>query len=495
MSGARRAGVAAGMLCALAALGLAGLGCGKTELAVARPHALVSPAALDFGKAPLHLPLQLTLTITNAGSAPLHLSGGAIGGADAGLFAAGPIPLQLEASASGAVTLTFTPQAAGAAAALFTLDTDDPDVPRLAVPLAGEGVVSGSLSVSPAALSFGRVGEGTTSVQELTLTSAGPGDLYLSQLSFTSSTPAAYGILGSARTPATLPAGTSVKLAVRFSPLPQTASGDGVLQLFSSDAQRGLLAVPLQAAINRAPVALARGSVLPDPPQAGALTVAVGATLALDASASTDPDGDLPLAFTWSLPLRPGQSQAAIQQPSASAAALLLDQPGLYSVLLDAQDATGLASLAPSRLDIHAVPPLQLMVQLVWDQERPDLDLHLLEQPGAALGSPADCGWTNPDPNWFAGGADANPHLLGDQLVGFGPETIQWKAPAGGTYGLAVVYKAANGLQPADVTARVRVTAFGILVAELSKVLHNPGEVWSAGTVEWPTGRVTGSAP
>ena len=102
---------------------------------------------------------------------------------------------------------------------------------------------------------------------------------------------------------------------------------------------------------------------------------------------------------------------------------------------------------------------------------------------------------TNPDPVWFPGGYPNNPHLLADKLVGYGPELIQWKTPAEGVYGLAVAYKASNGLTPAGVTARVRVTAFGIVVAELSKVLQAPGEVWNAGTVAWPTGRVTGSTP
>jgi hypothetical protein len=241
-------------------------------------------------------------------------------------------------------------------------------------------------------------------------------------------------------------------------------------------------------------VPLARGFIAQDPPQGGSLTVAAGATLNLDASGSTDPDGDLPLRYTWSLPLRPDASQAAIVDPAGTQTQLVLDQPGLYSVLLNATDSAGLPSLAPSRLDVHAVPPLQLVVELVWDQERPDLDLHLLEQ-GAALGSSGDCGWTNPDPVWFEGNAAGNPHFLGDKLVGYGPETVQWKTPVTGTYGLAVVYKNANGLSPANVTARVRVTAFGIVVAELSKVLQKPGEVWNAGTVAWPTGRVTETAP
>ncbi len=483
---------AAVTLALLAALGASA--CGKTQLSTTRPHAQVSPLTVDFGKTPLRFAARRTLVLGNGGSAALHLTAATLTGAGSTLFNAGALPGPLQPGDAATLEVTFTPLAAGPATATLLLASDDPEQPEIEVALFGEGTVSGTLLVAPAALDFGRVGEGQTVSRELLLQSQGTGDLFLADLSFSTSTPAAYGFIGSARAPATLPSGTNVRLAVRFSPRPETTGGKGALQLASSDPEHGLLVVPLTSSINRAPVPLARGGILQDPPQPATLTVAAGATVNLDASGSTDPDGDLPLHYTWSLPLRPDLSRAAIADTGATQTQLVLDQPGLYSVLLAAQDATGLPGLFQSRLDLHAVPPLQLVVELVWDQERPDLDLHLLQQ-GATVGSNGDCGWTNPDPVWFPGGYGNNPHLLSDKLVGYGPETVQWKTPAVGSYGLSVVYKSANGLNPAGVTARVRVTAFGIVVAELSKALSTPGEVWNAGTVAWPTGRVTGSMP
>ena len=135
----------------------------------------------------------------------------------------------------------------------------------------------------------------------------------------------------------------------------------------------------------------------------------------------------------------------------------------------------------PAILQIQALPPVQLEIELSWDQLRPDLDLHLLQQPGAPLGSTSDCGWTNPDPAWFSGGPDDNPRYQGDQLVGYGPEIIDWKTPQSGSYGIVVVYNNANGLSPPNTNARVRVLAFGVLVAELTASLDRAGEVWNAG--------------
>ena len=168
----------------------------------------------------------------------------------------------------------------------------------------------------------------------------------------------------------------------------------------------------------------------------------------------------------------------------------MLDAPGIYSLSLSATDSAGLESFSAARVDLRAVPPLQLLVELVWDAQRPDLDLHL-RQDGAALGSAGDCAWTNPDPSWFLGGADKNPHHLGDALVGYGPEDVTWKEPAAGRYFIAVVGKSLNG-DPRPPTARVRVRAFGVLAAELAKTV-NAGETWEAGVVDWPTGRVTQS--
>ena len=498
---AARQGTASALLAPLLPLALMvflalwpALACGRTQLASTRPHATVTPATLDFGKTPLLFAAQKTLQLGDGGNAALHLHVAQLTGAGAAAFAVAALSGAIAPGDTVDLAVTFTPTAAGVQHAQLELATDDPDLQLIAVPLSGEGIVSGVLVVAPAALDFGRVGEGQTVSRELLLRSLGTDDLFLASIGFSTSTPDAFGLVGSAHAPATLPAGQSALLAVRFSPLPATPAGVGALELVSSDPLHTRVQVPLTAAINRAPLPLAQGSVGGDPLQTGTLTTAAGATVDLDGAGSTDPDGDLPLHLAWSLALRPEGSAAAVANPTQARTQLVLDRPGVYSVLLGAVDATGLPSLAPSRLDLRALPPQQLVATLVWDQERPDLDLHLL-LPGAQPGSPGDCGWTNPDPVWFDGGADANPHHLGDRLVGYGPETVQWKQPAAGTYRISVTYKSANGLSPPAVTARVRVAAFGVVVAELEQLLATPGESWAAGTVDWPTGKVTAGGP
>ena len=275
-------------------------------------------------------------------------------------------------------------------------------------------------------------------------------------------------------------------LGVRFAPAPETSSATGGLRIASSDPVHPQLDVPVSGSINRAPIAVAQGSVPGGAPRTGLLTAPVGATAMLDASSSTDPDGDLPLSFRWSLAARPIGSSAALSSATAAQTALQLDGPGVYSVLLTAIDSTGLPSVAPARLDIQATPAESLVVELVWDQIPPDLDLHFL-QAGAQLQSVGDCFWANPDPPW-------GPHHGGDKLTGYGPETVSWTAPAAGTYAIQVAYPSAHGAAGPSTTAQIRVYAQGVLVADLSHAFSHVGEVWPAATVDWPSGHV-GAAP
>ena len=390
-------------------------------------------------------------------------------------------PLQIAAGATVQFPVTFRPPAAGAYAGTLTFSTDDGDLPSVAIQLEGRGTLAGGLGVTPAALDFGRVGEGQTATRPLTLFSRGPADLYLGALGLAPGTPDAFAWVGSIRVPATLAAGSGAVLGVRFSPTPQTASASGALVVESSDPGRPRLEIPVTATINRAPVAIVRGSA-GGAAVTGALDAAVGATVLLDGSGSFDPDGDLPLAFAWSLAARPDGSAAVIGSPSAPQATLRLDAAGIYPVLLTASDSTGLPSFTPGRLDIRALPGQGLTVELVWDQIAPDLDLHFLA-PGAALQSAGDCSWTNPDPSW-------GPHHLGDKLTGYGPETVVWDAPAQGTWSVQVVYANAHGAQNPATNAQVRVYLQGVLVADLGHAFSRQGEIWTAGTVDWPSGRI-----
>jgi hypothetical protein len=462
------------------------LSCSRTRLHQASPHAVIDATPIDFGATPVLFPVQRSVLVVNQGQVALHVSGIQI---DGGPFEVDRAPVEVAAGATLQLKVIFRPPARAAYSGKLSLATDDPDVPSASIALVGTGTESAALTVAPAALQFGRVGEGQTATRDLTLSSTGTADLYLGALGLAPGTPDAFGYVGSVRAPATLPPGAQVKLAVRFSPSPATPSASGALQIDSSDPAHPQLQIPLAGSINRAPIPVARAWLPGGAPQTGAFDAAVGATLQLDATASNDPDGDLPLRFAWSLTARPVGSGAAISAPELPQPTLRLDGPGIYSVELTAIDSTGLPSLVPARLDIRAAPAERLVIELVWDQVPPDLDLHFL-QLGAALESAGDCWWANPNPSWAAGTADQNPHHQGDKLTGYGPETVIWKEPAPGTYAISVVYKAEHGAANPVTNAQVRVYAQGVLAAVLTHAMQRAGEVWSAGTVDWPSGRV-----
>ena len=377
--------------------------------------------------------------------------------------------IDLAAGDSVSLHAIFRPPQTGSFTGTLSLQTDDPDRAAVDIPLAGVGTTAGAVSVTPPSLDFGRVGEGQTATRDLTISSTGAADLYLGAIA---AAPAAYGFVGSVNTPATLAAGTGKTIAVRFSPPPASEDATGSVSIDSSDPAQPHVVVPLTASVNHAPVPLAQASLLEAP---------VGSTISLDASGSTDADGDLPLRFSWELDQRPLGSAAQLATPDLAQSSLRLDQPGIYSVLLVATDSTGLPSLTPARVDIRATPSQALLLQLVWDQLPPDLDLHLL-QPGAALNSSGDCYWANPS-SW-------GPVHQGDRLTGYGPETIGWDGPIAGTYSIAVVYAADHSAQNPATSAQVRVYSQGVIAADLTHAFKNAGEVWNAGSITWPPGTV-----
>ena len=76
--------------------------------------------------------------------------------------------------------------------------------------------------------------------------------------------------------------------------------------------------------------------------------------------------------------------------------------------------------------------------------------------------------------------------------MGFGPETIGYDDPIGGTYQVVVDYFASHtpsGQEPTSATLRIYID--GILEAELTKRLYSQGQQWSAATVKWPEGTVS----
>jgi hypothetical protein len=461
------------------------IACQASRIQERPPHVQLDATSIDFGATPVLFPVQRTLLVESVGFATLHVTPALTSGGNA--FSLSTQPLELAPGATVSLAITFLPPDTGSFSGSLSLSTDDPTQPLLTVSLTGVGTQPGAVLVSPKLLDFGRVGEGQTATRALTVQSLGPADLYLDALEFAPGTPPAFGFVGSVSTPAVLQAGKQLSLAVHFSPTPDTQVASGAAHIDTSDPTQPSVLVPLVASINRAPIAVATAQVAGQAPQAQVLDAQVGALVQLDASGSSDPDGDLPLSFQWSLDERPQGSSAFLSSTTAAQPTLQLDTPGIYSLTLVAFDATGLQSLSPARLAIQALPPVALVVELVWDQIPPDLDLHFLQH-GAAVDSAQDCYWANPDPAFGA-------HHGGDDLVGYGPEVVQWRQPTPGSYDLDVVYISSHGAANASTNAQLRIFSEGVLSSVLTHSFAQAGEAWSAGTLTWPGGNVTGASP
>jgi hypothetical protein len=107
-------------------------------------------------------------------------------------------------------------------------------------------------------------------------------------------------------------------------------------------------------------------------PQANAgtdQTVRVGATVPLDASKSSDPDGD-PLKFSWAFVSRPNNSQAQIAEPNAAKTSFVADVAGSYLVELTVDDGKGGSAKAQVKITAQAdqQPPTGQVLVLAFNR-------------------------------------------------------------------------------------------------------------------------------
>ena len=146
------------------------------------------------------------------------------------------------------------------------------------------------------------------------------------------------------------PSGSTAVLSLDMTPTPSFTAdraGEFVVQLVVNDGYSASdpdTAVITATSQNRPPVAIVA---------ADALSVLTGTTIALDGSASSDPDGDT-LSYQWSLQV-PAGSSAALSSTTGVSPTFVADQPGSYTITLIVRDAA-LAS-APSGITVVALAP------------------------------------------------------------------------------------------------------------------------------------------
>lgn len=187
------------------------------------PAVSLAPSSLSFGG-------QLTgttsgaqtVTLTNAGSAPLTISSVGIAGTNAGDFAqtgncpSGPATLAVNATCT--VSVTFTPTATGSRSASVSISDDAQNSPQ-AVPLTGTGIAP-AVTLTPSSLAFGLQKVGTTSApQTVTLTNSGGAPLTISNVAITGVNAGEFAQTSNCPVaPATLAASATCAISVTFTP-------------------------------------------------------------------------------------------------------------------------------------------------------------------------------------------------------------------------------------------------------------------------------------
>jgi hypothetical protein len=433
---------------------------------------------------------RIEIPLTNVGRAKMTVSNIALT-KDDGIFRIESKPEVVESGLTENIVVVFTPLAEQAYEDTLVFETDDEENLRLELTLTGTGSTRAIIEVQPAMLDFGRVAECASTVQLITILSKGTADLVIEEIAFTEGSSPAFSFVGSVR-PATVKTVDAnglpgqIQITVRVSAAAgSTGALTGGVKIRSTDPEQRELIIPLTATVNQAPIPLIAplGNGAP------------GQRITLDGAGSMDPDGDAPITYKWTIRSKPLASSTTIAAPENATTEMTLDAmvPGAYEVQLDVTDSTGAKSCQPARATVVASPAQKLLVEMFWDNPGTDLDLHVLRNNMALLGSlPDDCFYQNRAPDWgVVGDTMDDPALVRDALTGYGPEVFGYVNPVDGTYRVAVKYE--NELLSPMPSSRVtvRVYLFGVLKAEASKVLEQRGNIWEVVDVTWPSGDVT----
>jgi len=161
-----------------------------------------------------------------------------------------------------------------------------------------------------------------------------------------------------------------------------------------------------------------------------------------DVTATASDNGDI-VRWQWSLEARPPGSAVQPMFPMGNTFAFKPDLAGDYRFAVQVTDDESLS--ARCTFTVHAVAEEGLRVEMFWDTNDTDMDLHLLS-PAAKHWfdeyTHQDCFYSNctgDPPHWSDPASEADdPHLDIDDTDGFGPENINIDRPAAGTYRVGV---------------------------------------------------------
>jgi adhesin/invasin len=308
------------LICALSACSGVASHTAASQSPALTPAFSLSASSVSFGNQTAATPK--TVTVTNTGLGNLVISGLTIAGANAAEFSAsaGTLPLSVGPGSSAPITLTFTPTVPGSGAATLSIVDNASGSPHT-VALSGMSLLQDAnafVSLSP---NSGQAGTTVTINIQGTLTDFAQGSAGV--------------------------AGTNAN----FGPGIVVGAGDGLVTVNSPTSATVQVQVGTQAAPGPRQIVVSTGGhysaatfqVLPSGsgPVANAgpaQFAAAGNTVRLDGSHSTCVSGasGCLLNFEWTFLSEPSGSTATLTNPTSVYPSFTIDQPGNYTVQLQA---------------------------------------------------------------------------------------------------------------------------------------------------------------
>jgi uncharacterized protein (TIGR03437 family) len=203
------------------------------------PKLSLSSNSLTFGNVTVGQTKDLSLAVSNTGSAALTVSSMTISGVGFNLVSPST-PFTVQPGGSQTVTVRCAPASAAILAGTVTISSNDANS-QASISLSGTGVAAATpaLGVNPTSLNFGTVTVGQTKDMTVALSNTGSGQLTVSALA------ASTGFLVTAPVaPVNIASGGSSTVTVRFVPTTATAV-TGTLIITSNDPKNSTLIVSL----------------------------------------------------------------------------------------------------------------------------------------------------------------------------------------------------------------------------------------------------------
>ena len=226
------------------------------------PQISFSSPSMQFGTVGVGATSNLSLTISNTGTADLTLSVVSVTGAEFGVNGI-TTPKTITAGQTVLAGLSFHPTTSGTATGALTITSNDPTNPTTTVALGGAGSAAtfGQLQANPTSLAFGNVNAGSSVTKQISLSNTGTAAVQISSIAASGAGFSVNGIT----TPFALPATATALLNVVFAPT--TGGNISGNVAITSDATNSPLTISLagasaQPGLSVTPSSFAFGSVV-----------------------------------------------------------------------------------------------------------------------------------------------------------------------------------------------------------------------------------------